>query len=230
MDILFRRWTMNECTGVIYILTNPSFPQYVKIGYASDLERRLRELNRSASIPFAFRVYATYDVVTPFSDLILHSLIDNLNPNLRTVEEFEGKRRVREFYEMTPEYIYSILKSIAKLSGTESRLKKMNPDQQEIEDREKAEEAERAYRRGPFTFSSIDVKPGEIIAFVSDPTITATVVDDKHIKIGDSITSLSRAAQDILGKSALQGPIYWTYNGKILDDIRSEKEIKCNCN
>ena len=40
---------MNECTGVIYILTNPSFPQYVKIGYASDLERRLRELNRSAS-------------------------------------------------------------------------------------------------------------------------------------------------------------------------------------
>ena len=106
----------------------------------------------------------------------------------------------------------------------------MNPDQQEIEDREKAEEAERAYRRGPFTFSSIDVKPGEIIAFVSDPTITATVVDDKHIKIGDSITSLSRAAQDILGKSALQGPIYWTYNGKILDEIRSEKEIKCNCN
>ena len=30
--------------GVIYILTNPSFPQYVKIGYASDLQRRLREL------------------------------------------------------------------------------------------------------------------------------------------------------------------------------------------
>ena len=188
---------------------------------------------RPAFRPFRYAVMALLQrnmQVTPFSDLILHSLIDNLNPNLRTVEEFEGKRRVREFYEMTPEYAYSILKSIAKLSGTESRLKKMNPDQQEIEDREKAEEAERAYRRGPFTFSSIDVKPGEIIAFVSDPTITATVVDDKHIKIGDSITSLYRAAQDILGKSALQGPIYWTYNGKILDDIRSEKEIKCNCN
>lgn len=24
--------------GVIYILTNPSFPEYVKIGYAKDLE------------------------------------------------------------------------------------------------------------------------------------------------------------------------------------------------
>ena len=87
---------MNECTGVIYILTNPSFPQYVKIGYASDLARRLRELNRSASIPFAFRVYATYDVVTPFSDLILHSLIDNLNPNLRIcIQHLEEYRKIK---------------------------------------------------------------------------------------------------------------------------------------
>ena len=27
--------------GVIYILTNPSFPEYVKIGYADDIESRL---------------------------------------------------------------------------------------------------------------------------------------------------------------------------------------------
>lgn len=36
--------------GVIYILTNPSFPEYVKIGYAAKLEERLRQLNRSDSI------------------------------------------------------------------------------------------------------------------------------------------------------------------------------------
>ena len=34
-------------TGVIYILTNPSFPEYVKIGYTDDVDRRLKELNRS---------------------------------------------------------------------------------------------------------------------------------------------------------------------------------------
>ena len=33
--------------GVIYILTNPSFPDYVKIGYATDIEKRLTQLNRS---------------------------------------------------------------------------------------------------------------------------------------------------------------------------------------
>ena len=32
-----------------------SFKEYVKIGYADDVERRLKELNRSECMPFAFR-------------------------------------------------------------------------------------------------------------------------------------------------------------------------------
>ena len=54
--------------GVIYILTNPSFKEYVKIGYATDIEKRLKTLNRSETIPFAFRVYATYDVDAELTD------------------------------------------------------------------------------------------------------------------------------------------------------------------
>ena len=215
---------MSEIKGVIYILTNPSFPEYVKIGYAKDIEQRLLQLNRSETIPFAFRVYATYDVVTPLSDLILHDLIDGLNPDLRAIETFNGKKRTREFYEMTPEYAYNILSSIAKLSGTESRLKRIKPEGHEVEDIKMAEEAEKAYRRGPFTFSSVGIKPGEIITFVPDCSITATVVDDKHIRIGETVTSLSGAAKSILHKNALQGPKFWSYNGRILDDIRTEKE------
>ena len=30
---------MSDTKGYIYILTNPSFPQYVKIGYADDDEK-----------------------------------------------------------------------------------------------------------------------------------------------------------------------------------------------
>ena len=33
-------------TGYIYILTNPSFPQYGKLGYATDVKQRPAELNR----------------------------------------------------------------------------------------------------------------------------------------------------------------------------------------
>ena len=65
--------------GVIYILTNPSFPQYVKIGYATDVKPRLDELNRSTAVPFAFRIYATYEVDSALSDKKLHSILNCYN-------------------------------------------------------------------------------------------------------------------------------------------------------
>lgn len=82
---------MNINTGVIYILTNPSFPQYVKIGYADNVESRLKQLNNSECIPFAFRIFATYEVEERLTDLKLHALIDQLNPNLRSIDEVNGK-------------------------------------------------------------------------------------------------------------------------------------------
>ena len=49
--------TMDTSKGYIYILTNPSFPDYVKIGYADNVEARLKQLNSTECTPFAFRVY-----------------------------------------------------------------------------------------------------------------------------------------------------------------------------
>ena len=54
---------MNEnICGSIYVLTNPSFPDYVKIGYSKNVEERINKLNNSEAVPFGFRLYATYDV------------------------------------------------------------------------------------------------------------------------------------------------------------------------
>lgn len=83
--------------------TNPSFKEYVKIGYADNVDMRLKQLNNSECIPFAFRIYAAYEVEERLTDLKLHALIDQLNPNLRSIDEVDGKRRVREFYAMPPE-------------------------------------------------------------------------------------------------------------------------------
>ena len=126
--------------GCIYILTNPSFPEYVKLGYADDLEKRLKSLNHSECMPFAFRVYAIYEVEKRLKDLDLHALIDKLNPELRSIDEFDGKPRVREFYAMSAEDAYDILECIAKISGTEDKLKRMKPEGHEILDEEMAEE------------------------------------------------------------------------------------------
>ena len=114
---------VSDTKGVIYILTNPSFPEYVKIGYADNMERRLRELNRSECIPFAFRIYATYEVPKRLTDLSLHALIDKLNPTLRAIDTFNGKPRKKEFYAMSKEDAYSLLEAIAEIHDRTDRLK-----------------------------------------------------------------------------------------------------------
>lgn len=121
-------------TGVIYVLTNPSFPEYVKIGYADNLEKRLSQLNKSECVPYAFRVYCIYEVEERLTDKKVHKLIDKLDPSLRSIDTFDGKERVREFYNMSDEDAYEILKSIASISGTTDRLKKMKPEGHEILD------------------------------------------------------------------------------------------------
>lgn len=133
---------MENNKGVIYILTNPSFPKYVKIGYSDNVNKRLEELNRSECIPFAFRLYAYYKVENRLSDKKVHELIDGLNPELRSVENINGKERKREFYAMPKEQAYSILKSIATINNLEDNLVLVEPTKEEIEDEEEAADIE----------------------------------------------------------------------------------------
>mgnify|MGYP003529477345 CR=1 FL=1 len=215
----------SEYAGVIYILTNPSFPQYVKIGYAKDVKDRLRQLNRSETIPYAFRVYAEYKVKNKLNDKQLHKLIDGLNQDLRSIEEFDGKTRVREFFEMSAEDAYQILECVAKISGTSDCLHRCTPEGHEISDEQHAEEARESFRRGPFKFSLCNIKVGEEIAFVDDTSKIAEVVDENHVKYGNEVTSLSRLAQDLKGvEHPLQGPCFFMHKGELLVDLRKRLE------
>ena len=211
--------------GCIYILTNPSFQEYVKIGYASNLENRLKQLNRSETIPYAFRAYAIYEVDKPLTDKELHKLIDKLNPDLRTIETFDGKERVKEFYAMSAEDAYGLLECIAKISGTTSRLKKMKPEGHEIEDEKTANEIKETARRGPFNFSECGISFGSELEFVDDVNIKVSVVDDRHIKYNNEITSLSALAQRLKGYNhPAQGTLWFKYKGEILADLRERLE------
>lgn len=213
--------------GVIYILTNPSFPDYIKIGYATDIVKRLKQLNRSETIPFAFRVYAVYEVDSALTDKELHKLIDSLNPDLRTIETFDGKERVKEFFAMSPEDGYALLESIAKISGTSDRLKRMEPEGHEVIDEKIAQEVRESARRGPFRFSQVGIPFGSEIVFIDDPTVKPTVVDDRHIEYNGETTSVSALAQKLKGfDHPVQGTLWFTYGGKKLSDLREEIEAK----
>ncbi len=214
---------MTQNQGVIYILTNPSFPEYVKIGYADNIEKRLQQLNRSECIPFAFRVYATYKVNSRLSDLKIHSIIDKLNPNLRSIENFNGKKRVREFYAMSPEDAYSILEAIAEIHGCSENLKRIVPSEEEREAEEAAVEieTESAERAVNFSFTKCGILPGEMIQYNYNPAIQAEVVDDRHVRYNEEIMSLTALAKLLTGRTySIAGPKFFMYKGEGLNDIR----------
>ena len=141
---------MEATEGFVYILTNPSFPKYVKIGYTDNLEKRIKKLNESECIPFTFRLYAYYKVANRLSDKKVHKLIDELNPSLRSVEIYDGKERKKEFYAMTKEQAYEILQTIAEINNLTDNLILVEPSNKEIEDEQKASEIEKT----PIDFSS----------------------------------------------------------------------------
>lgn len=222
---------MNNTCGYIYILTNPSFEEYVKIGYADDVQKRLNQLNRSECIPFAFRVYATYEVNSRLSDMKIHTIIDKLNPNLRSIETFAGKKRVREFYAMSPDDAYSILEAIAEIHDSKDKLKKIEPTVSEEQEEEMAEEivAEHKERLAPFRFTMCNIQQGAILEFWSSANsnsgITCKVINDRQVEYQNKIWSLSSLARMLLKSEwPVAGPRFFKYNGEWLNDIRKQME------
>ncbi len=223
---------MNKKNGVIYILTNPSFPEYVKIGYADDIDRRLAELNRTECTPFAFRVYATYAVQTRLTDLKIHEMIDRINPALRSIDNVNGKKRVREFYAMSAEDAYLMFEAMAEIHGTTKLLVKVKPDKKQMEAEETATEVKEIVREklAPFSFDLVRIRPGEQVEFW--PTaqrssgILCTVVDSKHISYqGETYTLTSFATKMTKSKYSVHGPRYFKYKGEWLNDLRERMGV-----
>ena len=218
---------MSDKCGVIYILTNPSFRDYVKIGYADDIDKRLRQLNRSECIPYAFRVYATYEVNSRLSDVKIHAIIDKLNPNLRSIDNFNGQKRVREFYAMPPEDAYSILEAIAEIHGRADKLKLIPPSDEDAAAADTAEDIEeqKKERLAPFAFSLCQIPVGATIEYCNRADeksgLTVTVADDHNVEYQGKKWSLSALATMLTqSKWGVAGPRYFKYNGEWLNDIR----------
>lgn len=216
--------------GMIYIFTNPSFEEFVKIGYTGDddVERRLKEANNCTFVPYAFRLYATYETDQPGADTFVHAIIDYLKPELRTIDSVEGRPRKREFFAMRPKDAYSFLENIAKASGTADRLKKYSPS----EDEKKEQENARQTRANNFRFSDYGIPVGEILKYYN-PThpedekngTTCVIHDDRYVEYEGEIWSMSNLARQLSGsKSLVQGPRYFKYKDEPLLVIRKRMD------
>ena len=213
--------------GYIYILTNPSFPDYVKIGYADDVKSRVNQLNRTECTPYAFRIYATYEVDSRLNDLKLHKMIDKLNPDLRSRDEIDGKKRVREFYSLSAEDAYGIFEAMAEIHGTTDKLEKWKASATDIKQEQAAQSIARQ-KKEKFEFSKLGIPIGAELEYIHDRSIKVVVADEKRkVYYNDEEWSLSSLARVLLQRnSTVQGTLHFSYNGETIADLRDRLEAE----
>lgn len=217
---------MDNNVGVIYILKNPAF-DYIKIGYADDVNDRLKKLNDKTAVPFSYRLYAYYKVNHRLEDKTIHKIIDKLNPSLRAREEIDGKERVREFFDMTAEDAYEILRCIATINGMEDNLILVEPTAKEMKDENDAA-TKRKVTILPKMNWLIDqgvVNIGDEVYLINHPEEIAVIADSENVEYKGKKMSFNQFGLKLTGWKAIQTYAFMKKVGcnKTLSELRKEK-------
>ena len=195
--------------GYIYIMTNPCLQNMVKIGYATDVEQRRKQLSTTA-LPYDYEVYATYETTGKLEDKKLHKLIDSLNPDLRVT-------KTREFFIMSPEEAYELLEAIAMISGSQDKLTR----------RKKVNQSSIQKTKKPaLNFAKCGIPVGAELIYIHDDSVKAIVESDRKVIYNNEITSLTAIVKSIKGVKSIAGPSFFTYKGKLITEIAEETQWK----
>lgn len=198
--------------GIIYILTNPAIPDYIKIGYTAreDIKKRLNELY-STGVPFPFKLHYAVKVENA----------KEIESKLHKIFSIHRENMDREFFKMDPERAKLTLDL---LGGTPITL-----EDNEIYEPETIEiiQKSRQALAPAFRFSMVNIPIGSELTFSRDDSIKCTVVSDKEVEYQGqnySLTGLVKILLNIEKSGGIRGPQYWQYEGKLLTEIRKELE------
>lgn len=188
---------------IVYVLSNPAFDGYIKVGRTVNLEQRLRQLDNT-SVPLPFRCEFAIEID---NDVEAERLVHLAFADVRV-------RSNREFFEIEAQRVISAL----KLTGG----KDVTPKEDIAEDEEGIEALERHVgKRKNYSFEDARLTAGDVLVYTRDETITAKIVADKKIEFEGEITSLSRAALTLLHREGYKwkqanGWIYWMKDGETI--------------
>ena len=200
--------------AIVYILTNESMPDTIKVGITENLDRRVRELDNT-STPLPFECYYAVEV-------------ENASAIEKKIHEGLDDKRVRqnrEFFNATPEQAKAILE-IAEVMGG----KNVTPKEDIVEtpqDKQALENARKKRGRIDY-FGILGIQKGTTLTFSKDENITCVVSDNGKIIFREKETTLSGSALLVTNEMGydwgqVQGAGYWCYQGKTLRDLVSEK-------
>lgn len=199
---------------IVYILTNESMPDTIKIGITDNLERRIKELDNT-STPLPFECYYAVEVENASA----------IEKKIHTGLDDKRIRHNREFFNATPESAKAILEIAEEMGG-----KNVTPKEVIAEtDQDKQALSEAKKRRGRIDyFGILGIEKGTILTFSKDKSITCIVSENGKVIFKDKETTLSGSALEITNEMGydwgqVQGSGYWCYNGKTLRDLIQEK-------
>lgn len=213
--------------GFVYILTNPSFREdWVKIGKSvRPVDIRSKELDNTA-VPLPFEIFATMETDMYHQvERLVHKTIDRLT-DLRI-------RQNREFFNVSPKVALDIFKDIASAVADAHIIEYKDNQPIRAEVKEKyAEETEQSkpHKRGRFKFSLVGIEVGETLCFIP-ANLSVRVASDDTIEYLGRIYKLSPFVGTFMPEDkrnisgAYQGSKYFSYKGRVLEDLRKE----CEC-
>lgn len=201
-------------TDVIYLLTNEAMPELVKIGCSRDsVEARIRDLSAVSGVPLPFECYFAAEVKDSAGlEKKLHQLFAESRVNPK-----------REFFKVDPE---KVVLAISIGDFTEVTPGAAEVDQEEKQALEKAKA-----RRPRIRLDALGIRPGDILTFSRDETISAKVIEGGKVWYQNEPMSLSYAALQVLRSlgyktPAASGSEYWMFEGELLDERRRRMEAE----
>ena len=199
----------------VYILTNPTIPDLVKIGRTTNLKERMRSLSSHSGVPVPFECYYCCEVEN--SKEVEERLHTGLgDPRIKINPK-------REFFRISPERVKVLLEGYS--------IREVNLEGDVVEDSEEQEVLNRERSRRPvFTFSMLNIPTGSTLKFLRDETKIVTVTGDREVEFDGNRTSLNQVTLDLLrnehGKNwtTVRGPDYWIFENETLTERRLRME------
>ena len=195
---------------IVYVLTNPAMPGFVKIGktLAEDVGVRLAQLY-TTGVPFPF-------------DLAFACRVPNADEVERAPHRAFAPNRVnprREFFKIEADQAIAILK-LLHVSDATDEVAAQQPGS--IAPEEIAASSAYKKRRPPLNFREMNIPPGSILHMI-DSDATVTVCGDRKVMSDGEETSLTPVTMRLLGIDyGVQPTPYWTFDGKTLAEIYDE--------
>ena len=180
----------------VYVLTNPAMPGYVKIGYTTNIQARMKQLH-STGVPEPFECAMAMQVETGEGRKLEKALHTAFIPD-------KGSSS-REFFKMDPVRVVAILRIWPG--------KDVTPTTTDTKTTTKTKSQKG--RREPFTFAKAKIPVGSTL--ISTRTGEEATVVGTRVRFRGEEMSISAATKQAIGRHAQPTPL-WKFEGRTLEE------------